>query len=1004
MSIRRLKMEAALLLAFIVSCCTVMAPCMPVLPASAAAQKQVSLNVKSKTLKVGQKDYKLKLVNNRQGWKIKKVTTTDAAVCKPYGKKKTYVLLKGKGKGSAVIRVKVTRTVLKNGKKTTKSKQLSCKVRVKAAAAKAPDTEQAQKEDVTVSSQKQLEAALKNTAAKTLRFQTEAEGAFTIPKADYSGIDLIVDAPNADMENNGTFKSISVQAIKDSTWLENAAGNFLNIFAKTARIVVSKGASVRGIAFAQTGAKVALEVNGTVNGVSFQSPDTDAKVSVSQGSSLGNVSAGEAAQRAKLDIDVSGSVGDVKLAAPQSEMNMSVADGGTVSNVSLDAAAESAKADMDIKGTVSDVSLDAPKADVKMAVDETGKVNGVTVSKEMNIALSGSTKTAIALKVSASATITTSANVALDSSAGLKLVLEKGSEGSSIKVSGNTAAVSLNVQNRTEINITIHTSAGNITVIKNSSRDITVSAPSASGSSSSGGSSFGSSSSGGSSSGGSSSGDSSSGGSSSGGSSSGGSSSGGSLSEDSESEDNKTDAEPKGILVDRTHFTMKKGEEQEIYFSADPKEAGQLYDFDTIQYTGNAKRAYIYEKEGDPTPIGLKITARLAGAEIIYMRADIIGNEKDSPVILRNQGKVIRIQVTEDGAAPVSEIKLTTDSASIEKGDSVHASLQLNAPERAKLTHVQFLDTHNVGGVMYVDSDGRTLEETTASCSITGMAAGNDELAALATVKLPDGTKEMIVSNVVPLEVTDSTPDPSAEETKVRVGTFYSGLPVDEWCYIDAGMDVHAYSARIVKTKWTSSDPQIVSVYKEEVNGKRGRLTGVALGKATINAEITIVTSSQIFTKEASTVVEVQPDFELKLLTSVDVVTGSAIQADGWEEQDRGKPAFKFIYDSNKVFFTPCYNLKQQLTFDSFTINTEEQIDGLRIVELPDGTGYGFVIQDADTTDQTFQIPIRIKTSVIASIDNFKYYTAVLTVDVAKWTSGTVHADFKAEDIQRADP
>ena len=977
---------------------------MPVLPASAAAQKQVSLNVKSKTLKVGQKDYKLKLVNNRQGWKIKKVTTTDAAVCKPYGKKKTYVLLKGKGKGSAVIRVKVTRTVLKNGKKTTKSKQLSCRVHVKAAAAKAPDTEQAQKEDVTVSSQKQLEAALKNTAVKTLRFQTEAEGAFTIPKADYPGIDLIVDAPNADMENNGTFKSISVQAIKDSTWLENAAGNFLNIFAKTARIVVSQGASVSGIAFAQTGAKVALEVNGTVNGVSFQSPDTDAKVSVSQGSSLGNVSAGEAAQRAKLDIDVSGSVGDVKLAAPQSEMNMAVADGGTVSNVSLDAAAESAKADMDIKGTVSDVSLDAPKADVKMAVDETGKVNGVTVSKEMNIALSGSTKTAIALKVSASATITTSANVALDSSAGLKLVLEKGSEGSSIKVSGNTAAVSLNVQNRTEINITIHTSAGNITVIKNSSRDITVSAPSASGSSSSGGSSFGSSSSGGSSSGGSSSGDSSSGGSSSGGSSSGGSSSGGSLSEDSESEDNKTDAEPKGILVDRTHFTMKKGEEQEIYFSADPKEAGQLYDFDTIQYTGNAKRAYIYEKEGDPTPIGLKITARLAGAEIIYMRADIIGNEKDSPVILRNQGKVIRIQVTEDGAAPVSEIKLTTDSASIEKGDSVHASLQLNAPERAKLTHVQFLDTHNVGGVMYVDSDGRTLEETTASCSITGMAAGNDELAALATVKLPDGTKEMIVSNVVPLEVTDSTPDPSAEETKVRVGTFYSGLPVDEWCYIDAGMDVHAYSARIVKTKWTSSDPQIVSVYKEEVNGKRGRLTGVALGKATINAEITIVTSSQIFTKEASTVVEVQPDFELKLLTSVDVVTGSAIQADGWEEQDRGKPAFKFIYDSNKVFFTPCYNLKQQLTFDSFTINTEEQIDGLRIVELPDGTGYGFVIQDADTTDQTFQIPIRIKTSVIASIDNFKYYTAVLTVDVAKWTSGTVHADFKAEDIQRADP
>ena len=998
MKIRQLKMKAAVLLAFIVSCSTAMAPCVPALEASAAAQKQVKLNVSSKTLKAGQKGYKLRLVNNQQGWKIKKVTTTDAAVCKPYGKKKTYVLLKGKGKGSAVIRVKVTRTVLKNGKKTAKSRQLSCKVRVKAAAAKAPDTEQAQKEDVTVSSQKQLEAALKNTAVKTLRFQTEAEDAFTIPKADYSGIDLIVDAPNADMENNGTFKSVSVQAIRDSTWLENASGNFLNIFAKTARIVVSKGASVSGIAFAQTGAKVALEVNGTVNGVSFQSPDTDAKVSVSQGSSLGNISAGEAAQRAKLDIDVSGSVGDVKLAAPQSDVNIAVADGGTVSSVSLDAAAESARADMDIKGTVSDVSLDAPKADVKMAVGEKGKVNSVTVSKEMNIALSGSTKTAIPLKISASATITTSANVALDSSAGLNLVLEKGSEGSSIKISGNTDAVSLNVQNRTEINITIHTSAGNITIEKNSSRDITVSAPSASGSSASGGSSFGSSSSADSSSGGSSS-----AGSSSGGSSSEGSSSGGSSSEDSESEDNKTDAEPNGIKVDRTYLTMKKGEEQEIYFSVDPKEAGQLYDFGTIPWEGNTNPTYIYEKEHDPAPIGLKIRANDTGTEIIYMHANIIGNEQDSPIILRNQGKITRIWITEDGSAPVSEIKLTTDSVSIEKGDSVHASVQLNAPEGAKLTRVEFLDTHNVGGVMYVDLDNRTLEETTASCNITGTAAGNDELAALATVELPDGTEEKIASNVVPLEVTDSTPDPSAEETEVHLNTV-SALPVDEWSFISAELDVHAYSARVVKTKWTSSDPQIIHISSDEVNRDYHSITGVALGKATITAEITIVTSSQIFTKKASREVEVQPDFELKFFSSVDVVTGSAIQADGWDEQDRGKLAFKFINSIDNVRFTACYGLKQELFFDSCTINTQEQIDGLRIVELADGTGYGFVIQDADITNPTFQIPIRVKTYVSLSVDEYKYYNAVLTVNVAEWADRKLYADCKAEDIQRADP
>ena len=455
--------------------------------------------------------------------------------------------------------------------------------------------------------------------------------------------------------------------------------------------------------------------------------------------------------------------------------------------------------------------------------------------------------------------------------------------------------------------------------------------------------------------------------------------------------------------MDRTYFTMKKGEEQEIYFSADPKESGQLYDFGTNRFGRNTNVTYIYEKKGDPAPIGIKITARFAGTEVIHMRADIIGNEKDSPVILRNQAKVIRIHVTEDGSAPVSEIKLTTDSASIKKGDSVHASLQLNAPEGAKLTYVEFLDTHNVGGVMSVDLDGRTLEETTAGCSITGMAAGNDELAALATVELPDGTEEKIASNVVPLEVTDSTPDPSAEETTVELRTV-SGLPVDEWAFISAQLGVHAYSARIVKTKWTSSDPKIIHVYSDEVNRDYISITGVALGKATISAEITIVTSSQIFTKKASSEVEVQPDFEIKFLSSVDVVTGSAIQADGWEEQDRGKLAFKLINDRGELHFTPCYGLKEQLIFDSCTINTQEQIDGLRIVELADGTGYGFVIQDADITNPTFQIPIRVKTYVSLSVDEYKYYNAVLTVNVAEWADRKLYADCKAEDIQRADP
>ncbi len=199
-----------------------------------------------------------------------------------------------------------------------------------------------------------------------------------------------------------------------------------------------------------------------------------------------------------------------------------------------------------------------------------------------------------------------------------------------------------------------------------------------------------------------------------------------------------------------------------------------------------------------------------------------------------------------------------------------------------------------MGGVLL--RNGYSLEETVASCSIKGEAKGNDELAAFAIVELPDGTKEEIVSNVVPLEVTDSAPDPSPEETEIRLITSVSSLQVDQRCLINAQMDVHANSARILKVKWTSSDPQVIRMNKEEMDGAYGTLIGEAIGKATINAEITIVTSSQTFTKEASLEFDVKHDFELKIAPSVHVVTGSAIEADGWDEQDRGKTAFIIIW------------------------------------------------------------------------------------------------------------
>lgn len=119
----------------------------------------------------------------------------------------------------------------------------------------------------TVSTQEQLEAALKNKNLTEIVLKTDAETVFTIPAGEYKNIDFVVDAPNADVENEGTFKSVRIENIKPSTWKEKAKGNNIVIAAKNARVVVEKGASVGNISLTASEGKVAVEVNGKVESV-----------------------------------------------------------------------------------------------------------------------------------------------------------------------------------------------------------------------------------------------------------------------------------------------------------------------------------------------------------------------------------------------------------------------------------------------------------------------------------------------------------------------------------------------------------------------------------------------------------------------------------------------------------------------------------------------------------------------------------------------------------------
>ncbi len=240
-------------------------------PASAAA-KFVGLNTTFKTLKVGQKGYKLRLVNNTQGWKIKKVSTSDKKIATVYGKKASYVLLKGKSEGRATIKVSLKTNV----RKKNNTKVLKCRVKVVGAGTAtptpspdptpAPTPSQASK---TVATQAELTAALADTSLKSITVKTDSTASFTIPAGAHTSVGLTVDAPNADVTNSGVFKSITIAAIKDSTWTENAVGNNFKVDALKARIVVGTGASVTGVSVTKANADVAIVVNGKLASVTI---------------------------------------------------------------------------------------------------------------------------------------------------------------------------------------------------------------------------------------------------------------------------------------------------------------------------------------------------------------------------------------------------------------------------------------------------------------------------------------------------------------------------------------------------------------------------------------------------------------------------------------------------------------------------------------------------------------------------------------------------------------
>jgi len=225
-------------------------------PAAAKTVKPyVSLRTTFKTLETGQKN-RMTLKNNTIGWKITKVATKDRTIAMVYGKTASSFMIKGKSAGRTTVSAKLKTTA----RKKYNTKTVRCRINVIAP----QDAEGA-----VVSDQAGLEKALQNKGLKKLEIRTNQTGRLVIPKGTYPDTELTVHAPAADIENNGKFKSITIQAIKPDTWIENAIGNVMNVAAEAARIIVNQGARLEKLGFTHADAKVSLEVNGAIGELSI---------------------------------------------------------------------------------------------------------------------------------------------------------------------------------------------------------------------------------------------------------------------------------------------------------------------------------------------------------------------------------------------------------------------------------------------------------------------------------------------------------------------------------------------------------------------------------------------------------------------------------------------------------------------------------------------------------------------------------------------------------------
>jgi hypothetical protein len=137
----------------------------------------------------------------------------------------------------------------------------------------------------TVSTQKALDAALKNDSVTDIVFETQKEVTITI--AASSGAKnkkLTISAANATVTNSAVFKSIKIK--NASKYTEKATGNSITVTDSDAQLVIAKKASVKSISSSAAKLKLTAKENATVKNLTNKKEGAKITVSAAKGASV----------------------------------------------------------------------------------------------------------------------------------------------------------------------------------------------------------------------------------------------------------------------------------------------------------------------------------------------------------------------------------------------------------------------------------------------------------------------------------------------------------------------------------------------------------------------------------------------------------------------------------------------------------------------------------------------------------------------------------------------